>query len=934
MFSYRSCFLGLFLFCLLVSSQVTSVWAQQDCFDAIYLCSTSYTENSSFLGVGNEQEVSPGSTCLGNGEVNSVWYRFTVNTGGTLQFQLNPLNANDDYDFALFDLTNDSCSGILAGLNSPASCNYSSQPGSTGLSQSGSGNNNGSSGPNQNAQLNVQAGDQYALMISNFTASQNGYTIDFGGTAVIADNQPAMPDSVSFGGVCNPRQIVLFFTEEFDCASISGLSEITVTGPSTPTITQVSGLGCNDGLTDQLRIRFQNKIMVTGTYTITINTGTDGNTFTDGCGNQTPSGTTFTFDVEFIGPDVSVINVVHTNCGLDQGSAEAVVTNGTGPFSYNWNSSPQQTTPIASDLGPGTYRIRVIDANGCQDRVNVTIENNSPFDLTNTAVTPVTCNGLSDGTAQLIPTGGQAPYTISWSSNPVQTGQLATGLPAGQITATVTDNTGCTEDVTLNVNQPSAMVIDVASVRPDCGFANGTLTATVTGGAGGYAYSWDTAPVQTSAALNNISTGIYTLTVTDQSGCSATETTILTNNFAPTADITDRIPDCGQGTGSVTVIPTSGVAPYAFSWNTSPIQTSATATGLSTGDYFVTITDANSCVQILNVKIDSIAAPALDVVSTQPTCGNSDGSLLANVSNGTEPFLFAWSSSANTTDLETGLPEGTYTVSVTDAIGCTDMTTVDLMQLPPETEIEQTDVCIGEESSFSFVTNSGASSWLWDFGDGTTSTDQMATHTYSTFGDFVVTLTLDGGCMPHQVSDTASVFEPPTASFFIDPEIPTTRTEVSFIYNGSGGTEFLWNLGDGEWSQEVRPSHLYPEDGSYDVFLTVTDANGCQDTVTQTIEILLQPVIYLPNAFMPGGTPANSMFKGYGIGITSAELSIFDRWGTLLYYSSDVNEITTTGWDGSYHGKPAPQSVYPYKIKATFYNNTAFEKLGTVTLVR
>ena len=186
---------SLVLIILLVNHKLTL--AQQDCLDATFLCSSSFTQNNSYTGVGSEQEVAPGATCLGNGEVNSAWYRFTVNTSGSLNFQINPFNPNDDYDFALFDLTNDSCSGILAGTTAPVSCNYSSSPGATGLSNGSSGNNNGSSGTNQNAQINVQSGGSYALLISNFTASQNGYSIDFGGTALIGDNQAAVPDSIS-----------------------------------------------------------------------------------------------------------------------------------------------------------------------------------------------------------------------------------------------------------------------------------------------------------------------------------------------------------------------------------------------------------------------------------------------------------------------------------------------------------------------------------------------------------------------------------------------------------------------------------------------------------------------------------------------------------------------------------------------------------------
>ena len=762
------------------------------------------------------------------------------------------------------------------------------------------------------------AAETYVLLVSNFTASQNGYSLNFAGTASIVDDIAAVPDSISLSNVCNPSQVSLFFSEDFDCSSISGTAEISVSGPSNVIVTQVVGIGCNDGLTNRLRIRFQNKIMVSGTYTISINQGTDGNSFVDGCGNNTPVGYTFTFDVTNIGPDINLLTVSNSNCGNTDGSVEIEVVNGTSPYSYSWNTSPQQNTSTASGLGPGVYRIRVTDANGCQERLDVEILNDSPLDFSNYTVSSVSCNGAQDGTAELIPAGGQGPYTIDWNSSPGQTGQVANNLPGGDILVTVTDNTGCEEEVELVIPEPSAVTAPTTIVNPNCGVANGTATINASGGAGGYGYEWNSNPAQYTATATGLDAGVYDFTVTDSNGCTATGSVILTNNSAPDASIESSVPDCGQGSGQATAAATAGVAPYTYQWSTSPPQNTATATGLVEGDYFVTITDAAGCVQIINVKIDTISPPSIAITPTQPSCGMADGEIEALTTNGVEPFTYSWSSSVNTTNVETGLPEGTYTVTVTDSIGCTDTETINLVQQPPVSEIDVNSVCFGEEMNFSFTTTSGATAWEWDFGDGTTSTDANPTHTYSTAGDFDVSLSLTGGCLPDNVSDTATVFEPPTAAFTIDPQIPTTRDNIAFIYNGNGGNLFSWDLGDGTSSTESRPTHQYPEDGTFDVFLTVVDANGCEDTITQTIEVLLEPVVYLPNAFIPEGTLENSRFRGYGIGVVSAELSVFDRWGTMVFYSNDIGEIQTTGWDGTFNGKPAKQGAYAYSSNPAF----------------
>lgn len=935
MLQFLKVFLKLLLPTILVTGQFVSAWAQQDCFDAINVCSSSYSQTTSFSGTGSLDEVPPGTSCLGNGEVNSVWYTFTVTTAGNLMFQLTPTSPGDDYDFALFNMTNDSCSGIAAGLSLPASCNYSADTGPTGISTSGAGNTNGSSGSNQNAPLPVQVGETFALLISNFTASQSGYELSFSGSASIVDNSAGVIDSISLEGQCNPSRVRIFLTDQILCSSIaSNGSDFTISGPGNVSISSSNGISCSGGTTNQLWLTFSDNLPAIGTYTVTIASGSDGNTLVDGCGNEIPSGTNYSFQVQYIGPEVTVTNVISSDCGENNGSATAVVTGGSPPYTFNWNSSPSQNTPTAVGLEPRTYRVEVTDTNGCKSRALVTIANNNPLDVSNTSSTPVTCNGGSDGTAQIIPVGSNGPFTIEWDTNPTQTGQNAINLPGGNIDVLVTDATGCEQEATINVPQPPPINVPIVVVNPDCGQANGTATVNATGGNGGLTYEWNTNPIQYAQTATGLAAGVYTVLVTDINGCNRSANVILADNFAPNATIQSQVPDCGQGVGQATAVGTSGVAPYSYSWNTNPPQNTATAIGLSEGDYFVTVTDANGCVQIINVKIDSVAPPTIELEITPTSCGASDGEAVASISGGTSPYTFIWSSSSNTTSVETGLSEGAYSLTVIDTSGCTGTEAFNVEQLPPESEITSSNVCLGQESTFSFATNSGATNWVWDFGDGTTSTDQSPVHTYGSSGDLEVTLQLTGGCLPDLVSDTASVYEPPMASFFIDPEIPTTRTEVSFIYNGSGGTQFLWDFDDGETSNEVRPDHLFAIDGPYDIHLTVIDANGCVDTITQTIEVLLQPVIYLPNAFMPDGTPENSVFKGYGIGLTSAELSVFNRWGTLLYYSNDMNEILTTGWDGSFNGKPAQQGVYPYKIKTTFYNNNSFEKLGTVTLIR
>jgi hypothetical protein len=189
------CFLRFLLAigCVLLVA-VASVEAQapeQDCINAINLCSPTYSQGNAYAGIGQVVDVPPGSSCLQGGETNSVWYTFTVAQSGLLSFQLIPVNQQDDYDFALYTLGEDGCAAIADGTALPLRCNYSSTVGNTGLSDGFVGVSEGSSGPNQCAPLEVEQGQTLAMLVSNFTASQGGYSLDFSGSAVMGDQVAA-----------------------------------------------------------------------------------------------------------------------------------------------------------------------------------------------------------------------------------------------------------------------------------------------------------------------------------------------------------------------------------------------------------------------------------------------------------------------------------------------------------------------------------------------------------------------------------------------------------------------------------------------------------------------------------------------------------------------------------------------------------------------
>ncbi|WP_174544390.1 SprB repeat-containing protein, partial [Flavobacterium glycines] len=198
-------------------------------------------------------------------------------------------------------------------------------------------------------------------------------------------------------------------------------------------------------------------------------------------------------------------------------------------------------------------------------------------------------------------TGGTTAYSYSWNTTPVQTTATATNLAAGTYTVNVTDAKGCTTSAQVTITQPEAALSATISnsTNVNCyGGATGSATVSVTGGTTAYSYSWNTTPVQTTATATNLAAGTYTVNVTDAKGCTTSAQVTITQPAAAlsaTISNSTNVNCYGGATGSATVSVTGGTTAYSYSWNTTPVQTTATATNLAAGTYTVNVTDAKGC---------------------------------------------------------------------------------------------------------------------------------------------------------------------------------------------------------------------------------------------------------------------------------------------------------------------------------------------------
>ncbi|MDW8302714.1 MAG: PKD domain-containing protein, partial [Bacteroidia bacterium] len=366
---------------------------EQDCPNAIPVCTNVYHQPNSYTGIGSQQEV-PTTSCLGVRERNSVWYILSVQSSGNLAFNITPVNMSEDYDFAVYNLTGKTCADIVTGAAPEVRCNFSADPGVTGLSSAGTNPSEPASGPKFSSLLPVSAGQTYVLVIDNYSQSQNGYTLDFSpSTATIFDNVAPMP--VSTVTPCGVGTLTLQMSEAILCSSIaSNGSDFLISGPGGPfTVTSASGVLCGTQ-TSQITINFTPALIVGSTYTLTIKTGTDGNTLQDLCGNFTPVNTTLNFTAtpppaSIVGPNYACKNSPFTLTAYPAGAT-----------SYSWTKSPSSTvigtgqtlTQTLSTTGSHTYNVTVTNGTCTQTAsITITVRDAPTANFTYAPVSPVTC---------------------------------------------------------------------------------------------------------------------------------------------------------------------------------------------------------------------------------------------------------------------------------------------------------------------------------------------------------------------------------------------------------------------------------------------------------------------------------------------------------------------------------------------------------------
>jgi len=429
-------------------------------------------------------------------------------------------------------------------------------------------------------------------------------------------------------------------------------------------------------------------------------------------------------------------SATNISCFGGLGTASVTVTpNGASqPLTYNWLPSGG-SAQTASGLSPGTYSVTVADALGCSNTKTVSVSQPTVLTLTTSATTAL-C-GASNGSATATAGGGTPGYTYLWNPGGKTTSSI-TGIPQGNYSVTLTDANACTKFQVVSVPVANGPSVTLTATNPVSCYngTSGSATATLSGGTSPYTYVWSP-PAGSTANATGLIAGIYSVTITDANGCSGTKAVTLTEPPAIVASVSHINVKCfGDNTGSATVTASGGTGAYTYAWSTTPVQTTQTATGLAAGSYSVLIKDANGCSHTQSISVIQPVAPL--ATTTSPSgyvCGSYNfgvAHVIVTGGSGTPPYTFKWLPGGQTTSMITNLQDGTYSVTTTDANGCTNLNTVVIPKnTMPVADFTYTPRfhCDGVIVDF---TNTGTDglTWHWTFSWYGTSTDENPSFTF------------------------------------------------------------------------------------------------------------------------------------------------------------------------------------------------------------
>jgi gliding motility-associated-like protein len=566
-----------------------------------------------------------------------------------------------------------------------------------------------------------------------------------------------------------------------------------------------------------------------GTYSVTVT-------------DQT--GATIAGNVTLTEPAAIIVAFVQPapNCANYQ-PVTAGATGGVGAYSYIWNTGA--TTATIEPASSGNVFVTVTDATGCAVATTYYVPVASQI-FTSYFAVPPTCFGGSNGSVTPNIVGNYLPHTWVWSTGTHANTNL-TGVMAGNYTVTVSDQQGCTKVDQINIPTQAPVQVIAQMTNVLChGTLSGVGTAIGSGGVSPYNYTWSNNV--SGQIIQNLGVGVYTVTLTDGNGCSATAVGTITEPPVLNNTVISVTPSCGSN-GSITVQPSGGTPPYTLNWNAGQYS-GTTNNNLPAGNYYICLFDANNCQIDLNVVVPGGPGITVNLVTEKADCvGLANGVATAVVSGGTGNYQYTWSNGGPNLPQLNGLAGGlTYTVTVVDLTsGCTSSASA-MVGLHGQIAIQVTDTDVfcasNTTGSANVVALSGSApfTYAWTVNGNTINTQSI---TDLSAGAYPVIVTDANGCKAFGVADigaTASAL----AEFGIekvdcDSNIVSIKLNDLSVGNGNAITNWewviAWGTGSVAYSGQTPPIIPVPANSTGTVILKVSTAAGCVDEVVHDFSV-------------------------------------------------------------------------------------------------
>ncbi len=513
--------------------------------------------------------------------------------------------------------------------------------------------------------------------------------------------------------------------------------------------------------------------------------------------------------------------IVPPGCGLPNGAISVVASGGVPAYAFSW-APVANTTATLAGITQGSYTVTVTDSgpNNCSLSQQINL-NSTTGPVVVASQTDVACFNTCTGIITVTATG-TAPFTYNWSVG--GNSPTVSNLCKGVVTLTVTDGSNCVTIRSFTINDNPQIVLGVSQItQPTCNMCNGAAVVNAVGGTLPYTYTWTTGVSGTS--VTSLCAGLYQVNVTDALGCNQTQNVIINNSNGISGESfsVQGLPCNGTCNGSASVTALGGNPPFVYNW-LNPAVTSSVISNLCAGSYFVQMSDAQGCIRTASVGISAVTVLSITPTVILPGCNASNGSIILAISGGTPAYNVAWAPVANNTPTLTGLPQGSYTVTVTESgpNNCSLSQQINLSNITgPVVAATQTNVnCFGACSGVIAVntTGSGPFAYNWSVGGNTSMITNLCP------GVITLSVTDANNCVTIR---TFTITEN-TPLIVNTPQITApscNQCNGVATVNAFGGTipySYVWTTGASGQSVSNLCAGLYQ--------VLITDNLGCQKT--------------------------------------------------------------------------------------------------------